>query len=251
MGRDAMICGPGARRADLPFDPQEAITTARSWHYLGGMIRSRTAMAVEDLANVVTHGFGLVASIAAFPLLVLLAARGGDTGVLVGVTIFAATLVGAYAASTVYHALPPGPRKALWRELDQAAVYLLIAGTYTPFALGALRGPWGWTLLAVIWSAALVGITVKVGMRVHAPRLENVIYLAMGWLVIVAVQPLVQRIGWAGFGWLLAGGLAYTVGTVFLVCQDRLRFGHCAWHLFVLGGSACHAVAVVNYGMSV
>lgn len=214
------------------------------------MIRGRINVTVEELANVATHGLGLVASIAAFPILVLLAARSGDVGVIVGVTIFAATLVGAYAASTVYHAVPPGPRKDLWKRLDQTAVYLLIAGTYTPFTLGALRGPWGWTLLATIWIAALIGIAVKVGLRIHAPTLETVTYLAMGWLVVVAIEPLVQRIGWAGLAWLLGGGVAYTIGTAFLVCQSRLRFGHCAWHVFVLGGSACHTIAVVNYGLT-
>lgn len=214
------------------------------------MIHDRVSVTVEELANVATHGVGLLASIAAFPILVLLAARSGDAGVIIGMTIFGATLVGAYAASTVYHVMPPGPRKDLWRRLDQTAVYLLIAGTYTPFTLGALRGAWGWTLLATIWSAALIGIVVKVGLRANAPTLETVIYLAMGWLVVVATQPLLQRIGWAGFAWLLAGGIAYTVGTVFLVYQSRVRFGHCTWHVFVLGGSACHAIAVVNYGVT-
>ncbi|MEX2151948.1 MAG: hemolysin III family protein [Gemmatimonadaceae bacterium] len=214
------------------------------------MIRGRVGVTVEELANVATHGFGLLASLAAFPILVLLAAQRGDAGVIVGVTIFAATLVGAYAASTMYHALPPGPRKDMWKRLDQTAVYLLIAGTYTPFTLGALRGPWGWTLLATIWTAALIGIVIKVGFRAQAPTLETVTYLGMGWLVVVAAEPLLQRIGWAGLAWLLAGGIAYTIGTVFLVCQARVRFGHCAWHVFVLGGSACHAIAVVNYGLT-
>lgn len=214
------------------------------------MLDKRIAVTVEEIANVATHGLGLAASLSAFPLFVLLAARAGDPGIIVGVTVFGLTLVSAYAASTIYHALPSGPRKDLWRSLDQSAVYLLIAGTYTPFALGALRGPWGWTLLVTIWLAALAGIVVKVGLRLHAPRLENATYLGMGWLVIVASEPLVRSIGWAGLGWLLAGGVAYTIGTVFLVRQTRIRFGHCAWHVFVLGGSACHAIAVVNYGVT-
>lgn len=216
------------------------------------MMHSRIGDAVEELANVATHGFGLAASVVLFPVLVLLAARagGGDAGVVVGVTIFAASLVGAYAASTFYHAMPPGPRRELWRRLDQSAVYLLIAGTYTPFALGALRGPWGWALLTTIWLAALVGIALKVGLQVDAPAMETATYLGMGWLITVAIEPLLERIGWAGLAWLLAGGIAYTVGTVFLVCQHRVRFGHCAWHVFVLGGSACHAIAVVGYGVT-
>jgi hemolysin III len=210
---------------------------------------STVTLAVEELANVATHGFGLAVSIAAFPAFVMIAARAGDRAVLVGVVIFALTLIAVYAASTVYHWLPEGPRKALWRDLDQGAVYLAIAGTYTPFTLGVLRGPLGWTLLAIIWAAALTGLVMKVGLRVQVPRLENLIYLAMGWFIIVAVQPLIARIGWAGFAWLLAGGLAYSIGTIFLACQSRIRFGHCAWHVFVLGGSTCHAIAVLNYGL--
>lgn len=214
------------------------------------MARNRIAITLDELVNVATHGIGLIASLAAFPVLVVLAVRAGDAGAIVGVSIFAATLVAAYAASTIYHAMPAGPRRVFWRRVDQAAVYLLIAGTYTPLALGVLRGPWGWTLLAVVWAAAFVGIGAKVGMRTEAPRLETVTYLAMGWLVVVAIQPLVQRLGWTGFAWILAGGLAYSVGTIFLVCQNRIRFGHCAWHVFVLGGSACHAVAIANYGLT-
>jgi hemolysin III len=215
------------------------------------MVRSRMAITVEELANIATHGFGLVASLAAFPVLLALAVRRGDASVVVGVAIFAATLVGAYAASTIYHSMPPGPRRVFWRRMDQAAVYLLIAGTYTPLALGALRGAWGWTLLVIVWVAALVGIAVKVGLRKEAPTLETIIYLGMGWLALVAIQPLLQSLGWAGFSWLLAGGLAYTVGALFLVCQSRIRYGHCAWHVFVLGGSACHGVAIANYALAV
>ncbi len=209
----------------------------------------RALHAVEEFANVATHGLGLLASVVALPLFIGLALRGGDPGVIVGVTIFAATLVTVYAASTVYHVMPPGPRKEYWRRMDQAAVYLLIAGTYTPFALGVLRGPLGYALLATVWIAAFAGVTMKVKWRVQRPRLENASYLGLGWMIIVASEPLVNSIGWAGLWWILAGGVAYTVGTVFLVCQARVRFGHCAWHVFVLGGSACHAIAVVNYAL--
>src|SRR5262249_14058253 len=160
-----------------------------------------------------------------------LAARGGDMLAIVGVTIFGATLVAAYGASTCYHVVQPGERKAYWRRLDQAAVYLLIAGTYTPFALGALRGPLGWMLLGTIWLAAVLGIVVKVGLRVESPRLETATYLGMGWFIAVAGGPLIERIGFAGLAWLVIGGLAYTVGVIVLMCQSRVRFGHCIWHV--------------------
>ena len=212
-------------------------------------MKTRLDVTVEELANVATHGFGLLASMLALPFLIVMATRAGDPGVIVGVSIFGITLVLAYAASTVYHSLPLGPRRHLWRRLDQSAVYLLIAGTYTPFTLGTLRGPWGWSLFGIVWFTALFGIFLKVGLRRNAPRLETVTYLAMGWLVVLAIDPLSERIGWAGLAWLLAGGVAYTVGVAFLVRQTRIRFGHCAWHVCVLGGSACHAVAVVNYGL--
>lgn len=207
------------------------------------------AHTIEEVANVATHGAGLVASIAVLPIFVLFAARGGDARSIIGVSIFGATLVAAYAASTLYHTFAHGPRKQLWRRLDQAAVYLLIAGTYTPFSLGVLRGPLGWTLLGVVWGAALVGIWVKVGLRIEAPTLETIIYLTMGWLIVLVIRPLLDRIGWAGFLWLLAGGVAYTIGTIFLVNQRRIRYGHCAWHVAVLAGSTCHVIAVLNYGL--
>lgn len=211
--------------------------------------RRRLTDTLEEIVNVATHGAGLVASVVLLPVLVLLASRAGDTPVVVGVTVFAMTLIGAYACSTMYHSRRPGPNRDLWRRLDQAAVYMLIAGTYTPFALGALRGPWGWTLLAVIWAAALTGVAIKVGFRIEAPTVETITYLAMGWMIVVAFRPLLERIGWAGFGWIAAGGIAYTIGTIFLVNQKKLRYGHCIWHLMVLSGSACHAIAVANYGV--
>jgi hemolysin III len=208
---------------------------------------SRISITVEELANVATHGFGLVASLAALPAFILFAARGGDLWAIIGVAVFGVTLVGAYAASTVYHAMPSGPHKDRWLRLDQSAVFLLIAGTYTPFTLGALRGPWGWTLFCLIWLGALIGICARVRLRVRRPRIENSTYLVLGWLVVIAIDPLLERIGWGGLLWLLAGGVAYSIGVVFL--SMRRRFAHCAWHVFVLAGSACHAVAVIGYAI--
>lgn len=213
-------------------------------------LRRRLTDSLEEIVNVVTHGTGFAASVALLPVLVFLASQGGDTPIIIGVTIFGLTLIGAYAASTMYHSRRPGPHRDLWRRLDQSAVYLLIAGTYTPFALGALRGTWGWTLLVIIWIAAFVGILMKVKLRIDKAAMETAIYLGMGWGVMSAVKPLVSTIGWAGLGWIAAGGVFYTLGVAFLVNQKRLRYGHCIWHVAVLGGSACHVIAVVNYGLN-
>ena len=212
-------------------------------------LRRRLTDTIEEITNVVTHGAGLAASVALLPVLVFMATRSGDTPVVIGVAIFGLTLVAAYGASTMYHSRRPGPRRDIWRRLDQSAVYLLIAGTYTPFALGALRGPWGWSLLAIVWAAAITGIVVKVGLRIDKAAMETAIYLAMGWMVMVAVRPLLGTIGWAGLGWIGLGGVFYTVGVIFLVKQKRLRFGHCIWHFAVLAGSACHVIAVANYAL--
>jgi hemolysin III len=190
-------------------------------------------------------------SLAAFPLLVVAAARRGDLWQVIGGSIYATTLVLLYSASTVYHALPSHfPAKRLFRGLDHGAIHLLIAGTYTPFALGALRGPWGWSLLATIWSLAAGGIVLKAGLGFRYPRLSTAVYLLMGWLIVVALRPLYRAVGPAGMAWLAAGGLSYTAGVYFYV-RDYLRYRHFIWHLFVLAGSACHLVAVTKYANGV
>lgn len=207
----------------------------------------------EEVANAMSHGVGLVASIAAFPLLVIIALRRGDALAALGAAVFGMSLLCVYVTSTVYHALPGGPVKARWQRLDHAAIYILIAGTYTPFSLGALRGPVGWTLLAVVWTAALAGAGVKmmVGVSRRLQQLSTATYLALGWMALVVFDPLLARLGWGGLGWLIGGGVAYTLGVIFFSCDERIRFGHCVWHVFVLGGSLCHAVAVVAYGVAV
>ena len=207
----------------------------------------RTPTAGEELANGLSHGLGLFASLCALPALALNAWWRQDPWQLVGGTIFGATLVLLYAASTGYHLMRAGSRaKRSFRLLDHAAIYLLIAGTYTPFTVGVLRGPWGWGLLVAVWTLALVGIVLKLRVGFRYEGLSTGIYLLMGWLVLIAIRPLVAQIGLAGFGWLLAGGLSYSVGVVFFA-QKRLRFAHLYWHVFVLLGSACHLVAVLRY----
>ena len=185
--------------------------------------------------------------LAALPLLVVMAMRRDDVWQVVAGAIYATTLVLLYSASTLYHALPSHfPAKRVFRALDHGAIYLLIAGTYTPFALGALRGPWGWSILGVIWGLACGGIVLKMGLGFRYPRLSTAIYLLMGWLIVVALRPLYLAVGPVGMAWLAAGGFSYTAGVYFYV-RDHLHYRHFVWHLFVLAGSACHLVAVAVY----
>ncbi|MDB4917817.1 MAG: hemolysin family protein [Gemmatimonadetes bacterium] len=201
----------------------------------------------EEIANSTTHGLALIASVAVLPFLVLGAMRGGDGWQIASVIVFGITLIMLYAASTLYHAWKPGEFKRALRVVDHSAIYLLIAGTYTPFMVGALRGAWGWTLLAVIWSLAALGVIAKCALGVRFPRLSTALYVAMGWLVVIAARPLMHNVAPAGLGWLLAGGLCYTGGVVFYATDARIRYGHALWHVFVAAGSTCHVIAVLWY----
>jgi len=202
----------------------------------------------EEIANSISHGAGLIASIVATPFLILHAAHLGLTGYLIGCIIFAVTMIALYLVSTLYHSLRPGRLKHIFRVIDHSAVYLLIAGTYTPFTLGVLHGAWGWTLLILIWSLALIGVVLKVLRRITHPIISTILYLLMGWLVIIAADPLYTRLPFPGLVWLVTGGLAYTAGTIFFVSDSRLRYGHFVWHWFVLAGTTCHFFAVYWYG---
>lgn len=201
----------------------------------------------EEIANSVTHGAGLLASLLALPVLVMAAIGQRDPWQLVGGVVFGCSLVALYLSSTLYHALRPCRAKRVLRVVDHSAIYLLIAGTYTPFTLGTLRGPWGWTLFGTIWGLALLGIVAKCTVGFRFPRLSTLLYLGMGWLVVVAIQPLVTNVSVAGVAWLAAGGLFYTGGVVFYATDGRVRYGHAIWHLFVLAGSVCHFCAVLWY----
>jgi len=200
----------------------------------------------EEIANSVSHGLGLLAALGAVPFLVIAAVRRGSASGIVGASIFAATLVLLYLASTMYHALPRPRAKRVFRIVDHGAVFLLIAGTYTPFTLGVLRGAWGWTLFGLVWSLAVLGIVLTAAGGIRCPRLSTGVYLGMGWLVLIAIRPLWLRVPLAGLLWLLAGGIAYTIGVPFLAAK-RLRYSHFVWHLLVLAGSSCHFVAVLLY----
>ncbi|MEO8029236.1 MAG: hemolysin III family protein [Gemmatimonadota bacterium] len=201
----------------------------------------------EEIANAVTHGAGLLASLIALPVLLVAGGR-GDGLVTVAFAVFATSLVLLYGASTLYHAVPHPPAKRVLRVIDHSAIYLLIAGTYTPFAMGVLRGPLGWSLLGVMWALAAAGIASKLVVGFRFPRLSTALYLMMGWMALIAIRPLWLGLPAAGLGWLLAGGLCYTGGVVFYV-KDRPRFNHAVWHLFVLGGSICHFWAVLRYAV--
>ncbi|HTY03854.1 MAG TPA: hemolysin III family protein [Rhodocyclaceae bacterium] len=200
----------------------------------------------EEIANSISHGVGALAALASAPVLIVHVAPHGHAAAIVGTVVFAVTMVLLYAASALYHALPEGRAKEICGTLDHCAIYLFIAGSYTPFALGVLSGAWGWTLFGVVWGLASLGITLKIFNRLSHPIVSTALYLAMGWLVVVAA-PLFARIATSGLWWLLAGGLAYTAGVAFFLADNRLRFGHFVWHLFVLAGSAFHFVAVMGY----
>ena len=197
----------------------------------------------EDVANVATHGFGVLASLAGGSVLIVLAALSGSAWSIVGVSIFTASLVTLYSASTLYHASRNETTRRRLKVFDHCAIYLLIAGTYTPFLITSLRGGWGWSLFGVIWGLAVAGVVFKLYFTGRFPRLSTAIYIAMGWLVVIAAGPLARAIGPGTLGWLLAGGITYTAGTLFYHSK-RVPYAHAIWHLFVLSGSICHGVAV-------
>jgi hemolysin III len=199
----------------------------------------------EELANAVTHGLGTVASVVGAAVLIVLAALSGDAWLIVGVSVFATSLIALYTASTLYHAARSPTLKARLKVLDHAAIYLLIAGTYTPFMLGALRGGWGWSMLGIVWGLAVAGIALKLVFTGRFKLLSTSAYVAMGWLVLVAIVPLARALDTATLVWLVAGGVAYTAGTPFYHSR-RIPYAHSVWHLFVMAGSVCHAVAVVT-----
>jgi hemolysin III len=210
--------------------------------------RRRSPSQREEIANSVSHGVGFLAALVATPFLVMAAARRGGSGATVGASVFAGTVIVLYLASTLYHALPMITARRVFRIIDHSAIFLLIAGTYTPFTLGVLRGAWGWTLFGVVWGLAVLGVILKVLGGIRYPRLSTTLYVGMGWLALIAIRPLWVRIPVAGWLWLIAGGLAYTAGLAFYAA-DRVRYGHFVWHLFVFMGTVCHFFAVLWYAV--
>jgi len=211
------------------------------------MNAARAQSRPEEVANSLSHGLGLLAALVGAPVLLIHAAQRSDALLIAGTAVFCATLLLVYFASTVYHALPAGKAKRVFRVLDHSSIYLLIAGTYTPFTLGVLRGAWGWLLFAIIWLLAAVGVVLKAwGGMVH-PIISTGLYLVMGWVIVIAADPMLAKVPTAGLLWLLAGGLFYTLGVAFFATDSRLRYGHLIWHFFVLGGTVCHYFAVLWY----
>lgn len=205
----------------------------------GAMSETKAYSTGEEIANSVTHGLGFVLAVVGLVALVVGAARIGDPWRVVSFSLYGTSLVALYLASTLYHALPGVRAKALLKRCDHAAIFALIAGTYTPILLVTLRGPLGWTMAGVVWGIMVAGITLKLLFIDRFRKLLLGAYLAMGWLVVFVLHVLWQRLSGAALGWLVAGGLAYTGGVAFYVWK-RLPYGHAIWHLFVLAGSACH-----------
>jgi hemolysin III len=199
----------------------------------------------DILANAITHGIGLALAIAGAIYLIAASTKGSDW-LVVGCSIFAGTLVLVYLCSTLYHSLVRTRARHVFQVLDHAAIYLLIAGTYTPFTLVTLRGSLGWILFGVVWGLAVAGVIFKSLAVGRFQVASALVYLFQGWFVVLAAKPLVGALGWPGLLWLGAGGLAYTLGIVFFAL-DRLRYFHAAWHLFVLAGSAAHYCAILFY----
>ena len=196
--------------------------------------------------NSISHLVGAGLALAGSVVLVVLAARLGDPWKIVSFSTYGAMLVALYVFSTLYHSVR-GRAKAVLRKFDHCSIYLLIAGSYTPFALVTLRGAWGWSLLAIVWSLALLGIAQEIWLAKGARLLSLAIYVLMGWLALVAVSPLWLGLTPAGFGWLAAGGVCYTAGIIFYALDQKVRHAHGVWHLFVLAGSSCHFFTVLIY----
>jgi len=202
----------------------------------------------EEVANSISHGLGLVAAIVGTPFLILSAIDYADVSFVVGVSIFSGTMILLYLASTLYHAMPKGKAKYVFKVIDHSAVYLLIAGTYTPFMLGVLEGVWGWSLLVAVWSLALIGVALKAFGKASHPAISTTLYVVLGWLILIAIKPLSSLMEPNGLLLLVLGGVLYTLGVIFFVIDSRLRYGHLVWHLFVVSGTVCHYFSIFYYG---
>lgn len=201
---------------------------------------------IEERINIVTHAIGLLMSVSALTLLVVFASMKGTVWHIVSFAVYGASLVILYFASTVFHLSQNQKTRNALNVFDHAAIFLLIAGTYTPFALVTLRGPWGWTIFGIVWTLALVGIVLKLFFIGRYNLLSTILYLVMGWIIVIAIKPMIDALPFDGLMWLLAGGISYSVGAIFFLL-DKFPYNHAIFHVFVVIGSACHFVAVFWY----
>lgn len=201
----------------------------------------------EEIANSISHGIGVIAALVGTPIIIVHAIRKGDIGFIVGTGMFSASIILLYLASTLYHALPIGKVKRCFRIIEHSAIFILIAGTYTPLTLGILRGSYGWALFGIVWGLAIAGVLLKAFYHTTHPILSTCLYLLMGWLIVFAIKPLFASMPAAGLFLLIAGGLSYTVGVVFFATDSRIPYGHLIWHLFVITGTTCHYFLVLWY----
>lgn len=208
------------------------------------MVIKRDPTKKEEVMNAITHGAGLGLAIAALVVLIVSAVAHGTVWHVVGFTIYGSTLVILYLASTLYHSFPRGKAKHIFRILDHSAIFLLIAGTYTPITLVLLKGALGWTLFGIVWGIAIAGIVFKAFFVQKYEVLSVILYLVMGWIIVIAIKPLLAAISTASLAFLISGGIFYTAGIAFYACQ-KLKYHHAVWHLFVLGGSTCHFFTVL------
>jgi hemolysin III len=198
--------------------------------------------------NTLSHLLGALLALAGGAVLIVMGALSGDAWKVVSFSIYSATLILMYSLSALYHNARMGRAKLILRKLDHNSIYLLIAGSYTPFTLVSMRGPWGWSLFGVVWGLTLLGITQELWRRTRKTRMISmVIYLLMGWVALVAINPLLAALTWAGFSWLVAGGVAYTLGIIFYLYDEKFSHGHGIWHLFVVAGSLLHYFAILLY----
>lgn len=200
----------------------------------------------EEIANSISHGVGFLGAAAITPILIIAAIPLGAAAI-VGASIFGVTMMLLYLSSTLYHAFPQSKTKRVFQVFDHGAIFLLIAGTYTPFTLTVLDGNWGWTLFGIVWALAIFGVVLKSVVGAGTGKLSTALYLGMGWLAILAAQPLWNGLSGWGIFWLIAGGVMYSAGVIFFAYDHKIRYSHFIWHLFVLAGTAFHVVAILGY----
>ena len=237
---------PERRDAHSNAIPGPDVSKSLAASFAASRTTLKDAMYHGERFNAWTHLVGAVLSVTGTIILIVLAAATGDPWKIVSTSIFGATLILLYSASTLYHSLR-GRAKVILRKLDHLSIYLLIAGTYTPFCLVTLRGPWGWSLFGAVWALAIVGMLQEIKPRSEARIMSLVIYAVMGWVIVVAIKPLLDHLHTTGFLWLAAGGLLYTIGIVFYAFDSRFRHWHGIWHLFVIAGSLLHYIAIAFY----